>query len=164
MSIYLIIFLVGTIIGSFLNVCIYRLPLKQSIIFPNSHCTHCKKSIPFYFNIPIISFLLLRGKCRNCKASIHWRYPLVELLNGLSYLYLFSIFGLSWPGIIYALLLSALWVVTFIDLEHQIIPDAITLPGIGLGLLAASTVLPPGFLNSLVGLLLGGGAFFTLWR
>ena len=162
MSFYLIIFLVGIIIGSFLNVCIYRLPLKQSIIFPNSHCTHCKESIPFYFNIPIISFLFLKGKCHHCKGRIHWRYPLVELLNGLTYLYLFFVFGLSWLAIIYSLLLSSLWVVTFIDLEHQIIPDTITLPGIVLGLLAASTVLPPGFLNSLVGLLLGGGFFYLV--
>lgn len=162
MSVYFIIFLVGAIIGSFLNVCIYRLPLKLSIIFPNSHCTHCKKSIPFYFNIPILSFLFLRGKCHNCGGSIRWRYPLVELLNGLSYLYLFSIFGLTWLCLIYSLLLSALWVVTFIDLEHQIIPDTITLPGIGIGLLAASTVLPPGFFNSLIGLLLGGGFFYLV--
>ncbi len=162
MNLYILTFLVGAIIGSFLNVCIYRLPRKESIVFPFSHCPHCKKLIPFYFNIPILSFLILRGKCKQCKGSIHFQYPLVELANALGYLYIFSAFGYGWNSVIYALLFSALLVVTFIDLMHKIIPDSITLPGIGIGILAASTVLPPGFVNSLIGLFLGGGLFYLI--
>ncbi|HEX9756852.1 MAG TPA: prepilin peptidase [Nitrospiria bacterium] len=155
-------FLVGAIIGSFLNVCIYRLPRKESIVFPVSHCPNCQTPIPFYHNIPILSFLLLRGKCVSCQKPIHWRYPLVELINAFGYIYIFSVFGMGWISATYALLFSTLLVVTFIDLEHKIIPDSITLPGMGLGLLAASTVLPPGFIDSLIGLLLGGGFFYLI--
>ncbi len=162
MSLYVLTFLVGAIIGSFLNVCIYRLPRNESLLLPASHCPRCRSPIPVYDNLPILSFLILRGRCRHCKATISWRYPLVELINALGYLYLFSLFGVSWIGIVYALLFSALLVVTFIDLEHKIIPDTITLPGIVIGLLAASTVLPPGFISALAGLLLGGGLFYLV--
>lgn len=162
MNFYVLTFLMGAIIGSFLNVCIYRLPRKESLVLPVSHCPHCKFPIPFYHNIPILGFLFLRGKCARCGDPIHWRYPVVETMNALGYLYLFSLFGFGWISAIYALLFSTLLVVTFIDLEHKIIPDIITLPGIGLGLLAASTVLPPGFISSITGLLVGGGFFYLV--
>ncbi len=155
-----VVFILGLLIGSFINVCIYRLPRKESIVFPPSNCPSCKQPIQFYDNIPLLSFLFLRGRCRSCRTPISWRYPLVELIHGMGYLFILHQFGLSFAALIYALFFSALMVVTFIDLSHQIVPDVITLPGMVLGLLAASTVLPPGPINSLIGLFLGGGLFY----
>lgn len=152
----------GAIVGSFLNVCIFRLPNKESIIWPGSHCPHCKKPIKFYDNIPIISYLLLRGKCRQCHGSISFQYPLVEGITALSSLLLIMKFGLSLSYLIYFLFVAALIVVTVIDLYHQIIPDVISLPGIGAGLLASLTVSQITFTNSLLGILLGGGSLFLI--
>lgn len=157
-----VVFILGLLIGSFLNVCIYRVPRKESIVFPASHCTSCERPIRPYDNIPLLSFLFLRGHCRSCRAPISWRYPLVELAHGLGYLFILHQFGPSFAAVIYALFFSSLMVVTFIDLSHQIVPDVITLPGMVLGLLAASTVLPPGPINSLIGLFLGGGLFYLV--
>jgi leader peptidase (prepilin peptidase)/N-methyltransferase len=155
-------FLLGSAIGSFLNVCIYRLPLNISIISPPSHCPACKRPIPFYDNIPILSYILLRGKCRSCNASISLQYPLVEFLTGLVALALTLRFVLSPTTLIYFIFISALLVITFIDLKYQIIPDVISLPGIGIGLLA-SLVLPSiSFLDSLLGILAGGGSLLTI--
>lgn len=156
------VFILGLLIGSFLNVCIYRLPRRESIVFPASHCTSCGTPIQPYDNLPLVSFLFLRGRCRACRAPISWRYPLVELVHALGYLFILRQFGPSLQAGIYALFFSSLVVVIFIDLSHQIIPDAITLPGMLLGLLAASTVLPPGPINSLIGLFLGGGLFYLV--
>lgn len=156
------VFILGLLIGSFLNVCIYRIPREESIVFPASHCPVCRKPVRPYDNIPLFSFLFLRGRCRSCRAPISWRYPLVELLHGLGYLFILNQFGYSVQALIYALLFSSLVVVTFIDLSHQIVPDVITLPGMVLGLIAASTVLPPGPINSLIGLFLGGGLFYLV--
>ncbi|MCX5885387.1 MAG: prepilin peptidase, partial [Proteobacteria bacterium] len=155
-------FLLGSAIGSFLNVCIYRLPLNISIILPPSHCPTCKRPIPFYDNIPILSYILLRGKCRSCNAPISFQYPFVEFLTGLVALALTLRFGLSLTTIIYFIFISALLVITFIDLKYQIIPDVISLPGIGIGLLA-SLVLPSiSFLDSLLGILVGGGSLLII--
>ena len=149
-------------VGSFLNVCIYRLPKEESIIWPGSHCPHCKKPINFYDNIPLISYLVLRGKCRYCKNSISFQYPLIEGITALSSLFLIMRFGPSLNYLIYFAFVAALIVITVIDLYHQIIPDVISLPGIGVGLLA-SLILPPiTFLNSLIGILLGGGSLFLV--
>ena len=155
----------GAMVGSFLNVCIYRLPRGESIVWPGSRCPSCQAPIPAYDNIPILSFLVLLGRCRRCRAPIRWRYPLVEALNGFGYLLLFWSYGLTWTTAAYALLFSSLLVVTFIDLDHQIIPDLITLPGIIIGLVAAAFVLPPGvpgFWGGLIGLLVGGGFFYVV--
>jgi leader peptidase (prepilin peptidase)/N-methyltransferase len=162
MTLTITFFILGLLIGSFLNVCIHRLPAKESIVFPRSYCPSCKNQIPAYDNIPVISFLLLRGRCGSCKAPISWRYPVVELLNGFGYLFILHCFGPTPATLIYALFFSSLVVITFIDLTHQIIPDVITLPGIPLSFLAASTLLPTGWLNSLEGLLLGGGLFYLI--
>jgi leader peptidase (prepilin peptidase)/N-methyltransferase len=162
MTPYVLAFLFGAIIGSFLNVCIHRLPGRESIIWPASRCPACRQPIAVYDNIPLASFLWLRGRCRACGARISLRYPVVEFVNGAGYSLLLWQFGPGWPAVIYAALFSALLVVTAIDLEHQIIPDAITLPGLGLGLLSASTVLPVGFWNSLAGILVGGGLLWIL--
>ncbi|MBI5380004.1 MAG: prepilin peptidase [Nitrospirae bacterium] len=155
-------FLFGAIIGSFLNVCIYRLPRSQSLVAPGSHCPSCQLPIRWYDNIPLLSFLRLRGRCRACGASISRRYPLVELLNAAGYAWIAHRFGLGAEGAIYLALYSALLVVTFVDLEHQIVPDRITLPGIALGLLLGSTLLPVGWQASFAGALLGGGLFYLI--
>ncbi|MFH1029267.1 MAG: prepilin peptidase, partial [Pseudomonadota bacterium] len=115
-------FVFGMVVGSFLNVCICRMPKEESIVSPPSHCPHCNYQIRWYDNIPVISYLLLRGRCRGCGAGISLQYPLVELLNGIIALLLFLRFG---PTLAFAVLFvfcSALVVITFIDIEHQIIP------------------------------------------
>ena len=154
----------GAIVGSFLNVCIHRLPHDMSVVLPASHCPACQTPIRWFDNIPLLSFLALRGRCRYCNVKISWRYPLVEGLNGLAYVFTVVRFGLEPATLVYALLLSTLIVVTFIDLDHQIIPNEITFPGMPLGLIAAATVLPISWLDSLIGLLCGGGVlFFVVW-
>ncbi|MBI3810912.1 MAG: prepilin peptidase [Nitrospirae bacterium] len=149
----------GLIIGSFLNVCIHRLPIDESLMAPSSRCPSCRHPVRWRDNVPVISFLVLRGRCRDCGQPISWRYPLVELANGVGYVLLVWRFGISFPTAVYSLLYSSLLVITFIDLDHQIIPDRITLPGIVIGL-ASSVVLPLGFLNALIGFLLGGSLFY----
>ena len=154
--------MIGAMVGSFLNVCICRLPKGESIITPRSHCPQCQTLIRFYDNIPLLSYLFLRGKCRSCRALISIQYPIVEGVTALGSLVLFLKFGISWEYLLYFLFLSALIVITVIDLYHQIIPDVISLPGVGIGLLA-SLVLPHlRFLNSLTGVLLGGGSLFLV--
>lgn len=154
--------LLGLLIGSFLNVVIHRLPRKKSIMWPGSHCPACGASLSPWENIPLLSYLFLRGRCRSCGIHITARYPTVEAVNGLAYGLIVWYFGLEWQSLIYAALFSALLVVSYIDLDHQIIPDVITLPGIGLGVLAAVTVLPISLLDSVLGLLVGGGVLFAL--
>lgn len=164
-------FFLGLIVGSFLNVCIYRLPRNISIIRPPSSCPICNTPIKPWDNIPILSYLLLKGKCRKCGESISIRYPIVELLNGILYLSVLIFFGLGWHLPFLFVFMSAMIVITFIDLDFQIIPDVITLPGIVIGLLSASFWLPDpfslqpsvvGFKNSIAGLFLGGGLFYLI--
>lgn len=166
--IYLLIFVFGLIIGSFLNVCIYRIPRNESLIFPGSHCVLCKKPVEWYDNIPLLSYVLLRGRCRSCKAMISPRYFFVELISALCFLILFANFQFDYIFWIYSLLVFSLIVVTFIDLEYQIIPDRISLVGIFIGILLS--VIFPGlmsvltwkkaFLNSIIGALAGGGLIY----
>jgi leader peptidase (prepilin peptidase)/N-methyltransferase len=133
----LVFFVFGCNIGSFLNVCIHRLPLGQSIVSPPSHCPHCKYSIPWYLNIPLITWLSLHGKCRNCGAPISARYFVVELLTGSTFLACWNVFGHQSAALalIYCAFLSGLIVATFIDFEHFIIPDEITIGGMVLGVI-----------------------------
>jgi leader peptidase (prepilin peptidase) / N-methyltransferase len=145
---YVFVFIFGSIIGSFLNVCIYRIPRSLSIVWPSSQCPSCSRPIRAWDNIPILSFLVLGGKCRNCGVKISFRYPLVEALNAFFYVFLSWRFGISWDFLVYGVFCSALIVITFIDLDFQIIPDRITLPGIPLGLLAGSLLLPDPFLRA----------------
>ncbi|MFH1026217.1 MAG: prepilin peptidase [Nitrospirota bacterium] len=167
---YIIIFVIGAVIGSFLNVCIYRVPRNLSIISPASRCPSCNMPIKFYDNIPFLSYILLAGKCRVCKAGISFRYPLVELLNAALFVFVIWRFGFAWHTVIYGILCSAIVVITFIDLDFQIIPDAITLPGILIGLVAGSLLMPDpfirnsllGFKTSVIGLLAGGGLFYAI--
>ncbi|MBN1881406.1 MAG: prepilin peptidase [Deltaproteobacteria bacterium] len=161
MDIYLFIqiatFFFGLIIGSFLNVCIYRLPREQSIVHPGSCCPECKEPIRWYDNIPLISFIALRGKCRGCARPISWRYPIVELLTGLVCTGLFYLYGPSVPFVIYFILSASLIVVTMIDVDFQIIPNVISIPGILIGF-ALSFLNPEiSWKESALGILVGGG-------
>ena len=152
-----LVFMFGMCIGSFLNVCIYRLPSSMSIIKPSrSFCPQCKSAIKFYDNIPVFSYIWLKGRCRNCKASISLRYPLVELITGILAIAILFLFGLTLEGLVYFIFISSLLVITFIDIDHKIIPDIITLPGIPIGLLASFVLSAMTFISSLVGLLVGG--------
>ena len=159
---YLLAGLFGAAVGSFLNVCIHRLPRRESVVWPTSHCPSCASPIAAYDNIAILSYLLLRGRCRTCRALISPQYPIVELANAVGYGLILWQFGFGWSSACYALLFSALLVVSVIDLSHQIIPDRITLPGIVLGLLCATMILPVGLLDSVLGALLGGGLLWVL--
>ncbi len=154
------IFVFGTCIGSFLNVCIYRLPLSKSIVFPPSRCTQCERRLQTYDNIPILSYLILRGRCRYCATPVSVRYPVVEILTGLMALAAYYKAGLTPAGIILFVFLAALLVIIFIDIDHQIIPDVITLPGIILFFLAAVITHQLTWLESLGGIVAGGGSLY----
>lgn len=156
------VFWFGLIIGSFINVCIWRLPREESVIFPASHCPGCNALIRPADNIPVLSYLWLRGRCRACKVAISARYPAIELLHGLVALLIVYRFGFTAEAAVWGVVSAALIAVIFIDLDHQIIPDLITLPGMALGLIAASTLLSTGWVDSLTGLLLGGGLFYAV--
>lgn len=153
----------GCLIGSFLNVVILRLPQEgESIVFPASHCPKCMKNISWYDNIPIVSFLVLRGKCRFCAQPISWQYPLVELLmGGLSWA-LFATFGISVEFLVYFIFCAALLAIIFIDFHHQIIPDVISLPGIVFGFAASFVLAGITWQDSALGLLFGGGIFYAI--
>lgn len=155
-------FIFGLVIGSFLNVCIHRLPSSQSIVHPRSRCPQCGHLIRIYDNIPVLSYLILRGRCRDCGARISLRYPVVELLSGAFAAMAVARFGLGWQALLMYALIAAFLVITFIDLDHRIIPDVITLPGIPIGLAAS---FGPGMispLEALFGILAGGGSLFLV--
>jgi leader peptidase (prepilin peptidase)/N-methyltransferase len=154
--------LIGAAIGSFLNVCIRRIPAGESLIFPASHCPRCLHPIKYYDNIPIVSYLLLRGKCRHCRERISLQYPLVELLTALIALFLSWKFGLSLKFLCSFIFVCALTVITFVDLDHQIIPDIITLPGIPLLFLAAVFAMEVPWLEAALGILIGGGILYAI--
>jgi leader peptidase (prepilin peptidase)/N-methyltransferase len=154
-------FLFGAIVGSFLNVCIHRLPRGESVVTPSSRCPGCGTPIRAWDNIPLLSFLILRGRCRDCGQPISWRYPLVEGLTGLLFALTVLRFGLTALTASLLCLVSALVVVAFVDLDHQIIPNAITLPGIPLGLLAGLVGGPP-ILDRILGVLTGAGFLYLV--
>jgi len=155
-------FLVGAAVGSFLNVVTTRLPRKENLVRPPSHCISCRSLIRWYDNIPILSFLWLRGRCRDCHAPIAWRYLAVEAVTaGLFWLAAWRI-GWQIELILALLFLSALIAITAIDLEHQLIPDRITLPGILLGFLANLLTGKVSLVDSIFGILVGGGTFFVI--
>ena len=152
----------GAMVGSFLNVCIHRLPKEESIVRPGSHCPKCKTPIRFYDNIPLLSYLLLGGKCRHCKAPISIQYPIVEAITALSSFFLFITFGFSLSFFYYFSFVAALIAITVIDLYHQIIPDVISLPGIVIGLLGSLVIPQITFWSSLIGVISGGGSLFLV--
>lgn len=170
MLIQAVVFLFGAIVGSFLNVCIWRMPRNESVIKPPSHCPKCANTIQWYDNIPFISYILLGGRCRYCKEKISFRYFLVELTNALLFLVTYNFYGLKPLFFIYIILFSSFVVVTFIDLKHQIIPDEITYGGILAGFIL-SLIYPPlqgensikgAALNSFLGILAGGGSIYLI--
>lgn len=183
---YIFSFILGSVVGSFLNVCIYRLPREESVVTPPSHCTACGSRIRFYQNVPIISYVFLGGKCSECGSRIPTRYPVVEILTGILFLAAFRTFGFTLETLFYLILICSLIVITFIDLEYMIIPNIITIPGIIVGLLYNSLItdwqtsrnllgdfsfslenifgvlneVP--FLDSVFGIIIGGGVLFLI--
>jgi leader peptidase (prepilin peptidase)/N-methyltransferase len=172
-------FALGCIVGSFLNVCIYRMPLEMSVISPPSHCPHCKYAIPFYLNIPLVTWLALGGRCKNCGAPISARYFLVEFLTGAAFLGCWLRFGNPVHplpslavALVYAIFLAGLICATVIDFEHFIIPDQITLGGMAVGF-ACSFLLPvlqgthsaaTGMWRSALGIVIGAGVIYGILR
>jgi len=156
-------FILGAVVGSFLNVVILRLPADgESIVFPPSRCPQCKAAIRWYDNIPLFSFLFLRGRCRNCGAGISFQYPLVELSMALLSLALYTRSGLSFEFFFYFLFLAALLAIIFIDMAHQIIPDRISLPGIVIGFAGSFINAEVTWQQSGLGILLGGGVLYAI--
>jgi len=153
--------LLGLCIGSFLNVCIHRLPLKQSVVQPRSRCPSCGYVLRWYDNLPVLSYVMLRARCRSCGLPISLQYPLIEAITAVVFVAHWYAFGATAMLPVRLLFGSALIVLFMIDLEHQILPDVITLPGIVSGLVL-SLVLPPGILESLLGVLLGGGLLWAI--
>lgn len=168
-----VFFVFGSMVGSFLNVCIYRMPLGLSVVAPPSHCPHCKYSIPWFLNMPLVTWLVLRGQCKNCRAPISPRYFLVELLTGILFLGCWLAYGHESArlAVIYCLLVAGLIVATFIDFEHYIIPDEITIGGTVVGLLLSfhpllhqqATALA-GFGQGLIGAAVGWGLIYAVVR
>ena len=154
------IFSFGLAVGSFANVCIYRLPRKESVVVPGSHCPACHSTVRPLDNIPLISYLILRGKCRNCAIRISPIYPTIEAITAVLMLAGLLKFGTSLEFLVYAVVATSLVIITAIDIEHQIIPDVITLPGIAFGLIVGICAI--GYKDSLLGLFLGGGLFYLL--
>jgi len=164
------IFILGAMTGSFLNVCIVRLPLEKSIVFPASHCVACRTPIKWYDNIPLFSWLILRGRCRACREKISFRYWLVELLTGVIFFLFFKHYGFQsilWP---YLVMVSGFIVATFVDFEYRIIPDEVSIGGMVIGVIF-SLIIPElhgvqspflGVGYSLLGLLVGGGSIYLM--
>ncbi len=155
-------FVLGTVIGSFLNVCIYRIPAGKSIVSPPSACPHCGHHIRWFQNIPILSYLFLGGKCAACRARISLRYPAIEALTGLLFALVLYYFSFSAATIVYWVFIASLVTITFIDLDHQIIPDVISLPGILVGFICSFFVPWLSWSDSLLGILVGGGILLAI--
>jgi leader peptidase (prepilin peptidase) / N-methyltransferase len=164
----------GAMTGSFLNVCIYRMPRGESIAFPPSHCPHCNYAIPWYLNVPLVTWVYLRGKCRNCSAPISVRYFCVELLTALTFLVCWLTFGHQSVGvaIVYCIILAGFITATFIDFEHFIIPDEITIGGMAAGFLISAIVpalhgvrtAAASMQQSVLGMLAGAGLVYAILR
>ena len=166
----LFVFAIGSCVGSFLNVCIYRMPRDKSIVKPRSFCPSCRKQIYWYDNIPFVSYLWLRGRCRFCQKKISFRYFLVEALTGSLFVFLYHRLGLGPSFWIYSAFFASLLVATFIDFEHQIIPDTISVGGLGVGVLL-SFIFPSihsvptrvgSLLSSVLGVLVGGMSIYLI--
>lgn len=173
------IFVAGSAIGSFLNVCIHRLPRGESVIKPRSYCPKCKKEILWYDNLPLLSYIFLKGRCRFCKEKISFRYFLVEFITALVFLIFYNLYGLGFNFVVYTLFVCALIIATFVDIAHRIIPDQVSLGGILTGFLFSigrsllqpgafhfdRSVInlifnPPPVLDSFLGILFGGGIIY----
>jgi leader peptidase (prepilin peptidase)/N-methyltransferase len=169
-----VFFVFGSLVGSFLNVCIHRMPLGLSVVSPPSHCPHCKYSIPWFLNVPLVTWLWLRGKCAHCGAPISPRYFLVELITGLLFLASWLHAGRQspWLVLVYCLVLAGFIVATFIDFEHYIIPDELTIGGMVVGALCSFAVpavqrapnAATGLLRSFIGMAVGAGVVYLIVR
>jgi leader peptidase (prepilin peptidase) / N-methyltransferase len=153
---------VGLVIGSYLNVVIHRLPREESTVLPRSRCPHCGAQLRARDNLPLLSFLLLRGRCRQCKEPISWRYPLVEAATGALFVGCVETFGVSWRAAAAAAFGAAMIALAGIDLEHYLLPDVITLPGIAVGLLISLGAGWIDWRDSLLGVLVGGGGLWLM--
>lgn len=157
-----LLFITGLVIGSFLNVVIYRLPTGKSIIYPPSHCPNCGHKLSMLELIPVLSYIFLRGKCKNCKADISIRYPIIELLTGIifiiNYIYISDLIILA-AGLVFS---SLMIVLTMIDVDHQILPDQLTLGGLVVGLSFSFFRTDITFIYSLLGILAAGGLLFLI--
>jgi leader peptidase (prepilin peptidase) / N-methyltransferase len=166
---YFIISVFGLIIGSFINVCIYRVPRNESIVVPRSHCPKCGHILRWYENIPVLSYVFLLGRCRKCRKRISFIYPLVEILTAVIAVLLYAFLGATPKTAVFFILFASLIMVTFIDFERQEIPDIITLPGIVIGF-ALSVLYPEilskdrlhAMLDSFLGILIGGGSLYII--
>ena len=151
----------GLIVGSFLNVCIYRLPLKQSIVWPASRCTSCQRLLSWYENVPVLAWVALGGRCRTCRARVSAMYPIVELVTGALFVGAYLLYGATPLMFVRTAFGCAMIVLFVIDLQHRILPNVITVTGIPIGF-ALSLFLPPGWRESLLGLVLGGGVLWVI--
>lgn len=158
----LAVFALGALWGSFANVVIHRLPLGESVVRPRSQCPKCRNQISWFDNIPIISWFILKGKCRRCGAAISLRYPLVELMSALGFTLIYVHYGFSWITIEYIVFFFGLLVGSWIDIDHMILPDQITLGGLVVGLLGAMLNPERSFWDALLGVLLGGGFLWLI--
>jgi len=165
----ILVFMFGSIVGSFLNTCIHRMPLGESVVWPRSYCPKCKKRILGFDNIPFLSYIILGGKCRFCKQGISLRYFIVELLTAIMFVTLFNRFGLSYDFFFYMVLICSLIVAAFIDIGHRIIPDEISISGIIIGFLLSAikgvSLKPLSFsarptINSFLGIIIGGAILY----
>jgi len=155
-------FALGCCLGSFFNVVIHRLPRGESIVSPGSRCPSCGSGIAWYDNIPLLSYLLLRGRCRHCNARISLRYPLVELLTGVLVFLLYRQFGLGVSFFIFLVFAALLVLIAFIDLDTYLIPDVLSLSGLAVGLAASFVGSHITWIDSVMGVLLGGGLFYAV--
>jgi len=161
MTLVAVAVLFGLIVGSFLNVCIYRLPRKQSIVWPASRCTSCGRELAWFENVPVFGWLALGGRCRTCRAPVSAMYPIVETVTGILFGAAMYWYGPTPLGFVRTAFGCAMVVLFVIDLQHRILPNAITVPGAVIGLVI-SVFLPPGWLSSLIGVLVGGGVLFAV--
>jgi leader peptidase (prepilin peptidase) / N-methyltransferase len=159
---YIMAFVLGTMLGSFANVCIHWLPCRQSLVFPGSYYLQCQQGLRPWHKIPLLSYVWLGRRCAYCQRPIAWRYLLVEFLGGVLYVFLYHQFGFSVQSVVLTLLVTVLLIVSGIDLAHQIVPDAITLPGMLIGVGTSALLTPVGLSNALLGLCLGGSLFLLI--
>ena len=151
----------GLCVGSFLNVCAYRLPLGESIVHPRSRCTSCGRTLTWFDNVPVLSWAALGGRCRSCKQPVSWMYPAVEVVTALVFVITYLTYGLTLLSLVRVVFACALIVLFVTDLQHKILPNVITLPGIVVGFVC-SVFLPPGWMSSLIGLAVGGGFLLAI--
>jgi leader peptidase (prepilin peptidase)/N-methyltransferase len=159
---FVVVGLFGLAIGSFLNVVVARVPAGRSLVHPGSACPGCSAPLAWYDNIPVLSYLVLRGRCRTCAMHISWRYPIVEAITAILLVLAYVALGPSADFLVALVLLPALVAMTAIDLQHQMIPDAITLPGIAVGFLMNLGLGRLSWLDCVIGIVIGGGVFFVI--